>query len=81
MNRIPQEILPRTTRVVGGEATKVAPPPSTPAIDPQVALPEIGDELRMLEMEIAKLEEKERSRKTPSRHDPEEFNRRFGSSR
>jgi hypothetical protein len=46
----------------------------------QVSAPEIGDDLMMLEREIAKLEEKERARKTTTRHDPEEFNRRFGNS-
>ncbi|MDZ4850819.1 MAG: hypothetical protein SGI77_16145 [Pirellulaceae bacterium] len=44
---------------------------STPAL-------ELGDDLLELEREIAKLEVKERERKSANRHDPEAFNRRFG---
>ena len=48
--------------------------------EPASLPPEIQGELLTLEREIAKLEEKERARKIPNRHDPEEFNRRFSSS-
>ncbi len=55
-------------------------PAQTPAMAVGVTLPEIGDELLLLEKEIAKLEEKEQARKSTRRHDPEEFNRRFSKN-
>ena len=55
-----------------------SPAPSTATVGTGAKLPEIGDELLALEREITKLEEKERAKKTSNRHDPEEFNRRFG---
>ncbi len=51
---------------------------ATPNASPVVTLPEIGGELLALEREIAKLEEKDRAKKASTRHDPDEFNRRFG---
>ena len=48
--------------------------------NPASLLPEVRGDLLALEREIAKLEVKELARKTPNRHDPEEFNRRYGRS-
>lgn len=78
MNRNPKEIPFKVNAKAEG-----FPPNPGPAMavapGSDVALPEIGDELLLLEKEIAKLEEKERTRKSSRRHDPEEFNRRFSS--
>ncbi len=47
---------------------------------PASELPDVRSDLLTLEREIAKLEEKERARNMPNRHDPEEFNRQFGNA-
>jgi hypothetical protein len=73
-----QAVLRNTSVVTMSPMVQV--PVSPPTIPSKVSVPEIGDDLVMLEKEIAKLEEKERARtSTRRRHDPEEFNRRFGS--
>lgn len=78
-NRIPTGMPPRPRDLSHQDPPKPIPT-KTPAIGPEVTLPEIGDELLLLEKEIAKLEEKELAKKSSRRHDPEEFNRRFSSS-
>jgi len=79
MSRNPIGLLPRSNTMAEGKAANVIPS-LTRAVGPEIPLPEIGDELLMLEKEIAKLEEKERAKKSSRRHDPEEFNRRFSGS-
>jgi hypothetical protein len=71
-----------------GNSAAPNPIPETPKPSPTIAKQnseppammesDVGSELLALEREIAKLEEKEKSRKpAANRHDPEEFNRRF----